>query len=299
MITFRLLIGTLFYSVTDVNAESISDDCRLPGVLYQGTKNVTETGRACQRWDTQTPHEHGYDVFSFAKENYCRNFDREEPWCFTNDTDVRWELCGVEVCATPCLNQSFYTKEIKSQCVPDIPSDGEYCSYILNLVSCLKKNVENLTGSNCSKITWRSIALQIKDTLEDLTGKSISQCILSPCRDPSVKGDSFVVITFAIPCFEEFFRDTTDGPTLCRIKQRIGHCVLSKVQDSDKTNSTCLVKDKLSMANRFLPLLPAQLQENASICVKYFYSEFPAPLENITGSKETNTEFSQTAMFVS
>ncbi|XP_062573237.1 putative apolipoprotein(a)-like protein 2 [Saccostrea cucullata] len=163
MISFRLLTGIFLFSFT-VNSGSISPDCRLPGVLYQGTKNVTETGRACQRWDVQTPHEHGYDVFSLSKENYCRNFDREEPWCFTNDTDVRWELCGVEVCVTPCLNQSFYTKEIKSQCVSDIPSDSEYCSNILNLVSCLKKNIENSTGSNCSLITWRSIALQIKDT---------------------------------------------------------------------------------------------------------------------------------------
>ncbi|XP_062581282.1 hepatocyte growth factor-like protein [Saccostrea cucullata] len=129
------------FVLKDINAESISDDCRLPGVLYQGTKNVTETGRPCQRWDKQSPHEHGYDVFSLAKENYCRNFDREEPWCFTNNPDVRWELCGVEVCG-----------------------------------------------------------------------------ILSPCRDPSVTGDSFVVImiNFAIPCFKEFFRNTTDGPTLCR-----------------------------------------------------------------------------------
>ncbi|XP_062596438.1 uncharacterized protein LOC134257875 isoform X2 [Saccostrea cucullata] len=52
------------------------------------------------------------------------------------------------------------------------------------------------------------------------------------------------------------------------------------------------------MANRFIPLFSAQLQENASVCVKYFYSEFPAPLENITGSKETNTNFSQTAIFL-
>ncbi|XP_062581279.1 hepatocyte growth factor-like, partial [Saccostrea cucullata] len=123
MITVRLFIGTFLYSVTDF----ISADCRLPGVLYQGTKNVTETGKACQRWDIQSPHEHAYGVFSIAKENYCRNFDREEPWCFTNDTDVRWELCGVEVCVTPCLNQSLYTTEIMNQCVSDIPSDSEFC----------------------------------------------------------------------------------------------------------------------------------------------------------------------------
>ncbi|XP_061195832.1 uncharacterized protein LOC133204070 [Saccostrea echinata] len=299
MITLRLLIGTFFYSVT----ESMSTDCRLPGVLYQGTKNVTETGRPCQRWDAQSPHEHDYYVFSIAQENYCRNFDREEPWCFTNDSDVRWELCGVKICGTPCLNQSFYTKEISSQCVSGITSVSEYCSNILNLISCLKMNIENLTGSSCPQITWRSIALQIKGTLEELTGKSISQCILSPCRDPSMIGDSFVVINFAIPCYNQFFRNVT-GDELCRIEQRIGHCMISRVQDSDKTNSTCVVKDKISMVNRFLPLLPAQIQHNVSLCIKYFFSEFPVPLENITdtkmpaGSPETNSDFSQTAIFL-
>ncbi|XP_062582941.1 uncharacterized protein LOC134244703 [Saccostrea cucullata] len=88
------------------------------------------------------------------------------------------------------------------------------------------------------------------------------------------------------------------------MKQRIGHCVISKLEDSDKTNSTCLVRDMLSMAKRFIPLLPEQLQENASFCLKYFYSEFPAPFENVTdikmpsGNKETNTDFSQTATFL-
>ena len=73
-------------------------DCRMPGMLYRGYKNTTESGRPCQSWQSQTPHGHNYDVFKLAQENYCRNFDREEPWCFTNDSSVRWELCGVAVC---------------------------------------------------------------------------------------------------------------------------------------------------------------------------------------------------------
>ncbi|XP_062595421.1 uncharacterized protein LOC134256764 isoform X2 [Saccostrea cucullata] len=303
MITLRLFIGIFLYSVT----ESISDDCRLPGVLYQGTKSITKTGKACQRWDTQSPHEHAYDVFSLAKENYCRNFDREEPWCFTNDTDVRWELCGVKVCETPCLNQSFYTTEIKSQCVSDIPSDSEYCSNILNLVSCLKKNIEYFTGVNCSQITWRSIALQIKSTLEDLTGKSISQCILSHCRHPRLINSYFSLMSFATPCSNKTTIETTGlhVSTLCRMYQRIGHCVVSNMQDRDKTNSTCLVKDKLIMYNRFISLTPpALLKRNVSFCFKYFNSEFSAPLDYITDttlsaeSIETNTDFSQTAIFL-
>ncbi|XP_062595416.1 uncharacterized protein LOC134256763 isoform X2 [Saccostrea cucullata] len=312
MITLRLFIGIFLYSVT----ESISDDCRLPGVLYQGTKSITETGRPCQRWDAQSPHEHGYDVFSIAKENYCRNFDREEPWCYTNDLDVRWELCGVNVCETPCLNRSFYTTEIKSQCVSDIPRDSEYCSNILNMVSCLKKNIEYLTGSNCLQITWRSIALQIRGTLEDFTGKSISQCIFSHCRDLSLIDSSSNLINFARPCLKTDITNakSIDLPTFCRFFQRFGHCVVSNMQDRDKTNSTCLVGDKLIISNSILSLIPANYTEIVSFCFKYLYSEFSAPLENITDpnniyqdttlsaeSMETNTQitnFSQTAIFL-
>ena len=43
---------------------------------YRGTQSVTESGLTCQRWDEQTPHEHGVtsDKYPDAglEENYCR-----------------------------------------------------------------------------------------------------------------------------------------------------------------------------------------------------------------------------------
>ncbi|XP_061195828.1 uncharacterized protein LOC133204068 [Saccostrea echinata] len=315
---FSFLTGIFFNSVT---AKSISTDCRLPGVLYQGTKNVTETGRTCQRWDAQNPHEHGYDVFSIAQENYCRNFDREEPWCFTNDSGVRWELCGVDICVTPYLNMYFNASMITGQCKYGIPSGRGFCGYIYNLVSCLKENIENINESRCPQFTWRSFALQIQGTLEEFTGMPISQCILSPCGDPSVMSNSFVVINFAIPCYGKVFRNKT-GNESCRVKQRFWHCVISRIQENDETNSTCLVKDKIFLANRLLSeevSIPPEIQHNASLC-ENLYSEFPAPLETTTGenlyseflapletttdtknpvgSRETNTEFSQTTVLL-
>ncbi|CAH1246036.1 LPA [Branchiostoma lanceolatum] len=81
-------------SPTDTNPTS--DDCF-----------VTVSGKTCQRWDSQEPHEHqylpqdypGYDL----EENYCRNPDDDlnGAWCLTTDSDIRWEYCDLETCAIP------------------------------------------------------------------------------------------------------------------------------------------------------------------------------------------------------
>ena len=45
---------------------------------YRGTISVTEEGYKCQRWDSQTPHEHDFGSEEYStqlQENYCRNPD--------------------------------------------------------------------------------------------------------------------------------------------------------------------------------------------------------------------------------
>lgn len=46
---------------------------------YRGTVAITESGKTCQRWDSQYPHGHDFDTFHQNKdgldENYCRNPD--------------------------------------------------------------------------------------------------------------------------------------------------------------------------------------------------------------------------------
>lgn len=79
------------------------------GTDYVGTKSVTRTGRACQRWDMQYPHKHTYtDIKQFPDHtladasNFCRNPDRKEvgPWCFTTDPERRWEPCDIPFCSS-------------------------------------------------------------------------------------------------------------------------------------------------------------------------------------------------------
>ncbi|XP_078612843.1 plasminogen-like [Branchiostoma floridae x Branchiostoma japonicum] len=86
------------------------------GSSYRGTVAVTETGRTCQRWDSQTPHSHTRTPYFYPssglEENYCRNPDGDPVgvWCYTTDPDQRWEYCDVPDCTDNCQdgNGTFY-----------------------------------------------------------------------------------------------------------------------------------------------------------------------------------------------
>ncbi|XP_066264852.1 uncharacterized protein [Branchiostoma lanceolatum] len=75
------------------------------GASYRGQVAVTSSGRTCQRWDRQTPHDHTRTSANYPssglEENYCRNPDGTSGvWCYTTDPNKRWELCDVPVCGS-------------------------------------------------------------------------------------------------------------------------------------------------------------------------------------------------------
>ena len=77
---------------------------------YSGTTSVTDTGLTCQRWDSYSPHSHSYTATDFpdanlaAASNYCRGIDGGHwPWCFTTDSNIRWEYCKLP--DNPCRKQ--------------------------------------------------------------------------------------------------------------------------------------------------------------------------------------------------
>uniref|UniRef100_A0A4W3H461 Kringle domain-containing protein n=1 Tax=Callorhinchus milii TaxID=7868 RepID=A0A4W3H461_CALMI len=70
------------------------------GTTYRGIVQTTKSGKTCQRWDSQKPHQHIRIYKDYPNkgliENYCRNpGDGEAPWCYTMDPDVRWEYCSI------------------------------------------------------------------------------------------------------------------------------------------------------------------------------------------------------------
>lgn len=100
----------------------ITDDCiKGNGRYYQGTVNVTKSGKVCQRWDAKKPHVFNPPPNVFPEmlnaENYCRNAGGEVnvPWCYTMDPDTRWQACDIPVCSK--CTCSIIINKIRVQCV--------------------------------------------------------------------------------------------------------------------------------------------------------------------------------------
>jgi hypothetical protein len=88
-----------------------SPDCYSSSNTYTGRANCTETGRICQRWDTNHPHHVVIDANNLPAHtlsdgyNYCRDPDSSGfPWCFTTDPRKRWERCDVPQCTGMLAN---------------------------------------------------------------------------------------------------------------------------------------------------------------------------------------------------
>jgi len=81
----------------------------LLGKEYRGDVNKTRAGANCRPWADKLKSdglEGWHPTWSGAAEkgigyhNYCRNPDNEPggPWCYTTDTNKRWDYCNVEMC---------------------------------------------------------------------------------------------------------------------------------------------------------------------------------------------------------
>ncbi|XP_051500734.1 apolipoprotein(a)-like isoform X2 [Myxocyprinus asiaticus] len=88
------------------NIQKCTDDCmHCNGENYRGKVFTTENGYMCQRWDSQSPHNHNYSPSDhsdkYLEENYCRNPSGEpKPWCFTTSPSKRWDYCSIPQCTT-------------------------------------------------------------------------------------------------------------------------------------------------------------------------------------------------------
>ncbi|KAI8493700.1 hypothetical protein Bbelb_286210 [Branchiostoma belcheri] len=97
---------TALQEMTDSFVDKTAEDCQVGnGTSYRGTVSVTKTGQTCQRWDSQTPHEHDYTSAHYPsggleQNNHCRNPAGNAPgvWCYTTEKGARWDFCDLPVC---------------------------------------------------------------------------------------------------------------------------------------------------------------------------------------------------------
>ncbi|KAK3594441.1 hypothetical protein CHS0354_015439 [Potamilus streckersoni] len=80
-------------------------ECFTSRDTYRGKKSITQGGIQCQRWDSQSPHQHSLKSKDFIEknisltENNCRiTKNTFEPWCYTIDPNMEWDYCGMTQC---------------------------------------------------------------------------------------------------------------------------------------------------------------------------------------------------------
>ena len=75
---------------------------------YRGSVSTTNTGKTCQKWTSQTPHNHtktpeSYPNKGLGDHNFCRNpHGNTYAWCYTTDPDERWETCDIGIQMDNC-----------------------------------------------------------------------------------------------------------------------------------------------------------------------------------------------------
>ncbi|XP_068406887.1 plasminogen isoform X1 [Eschrichtius robustus] len=117
------------------------------GENYRGTVAVTVSGHTCQRWGDQTPHKHNRTPENFPcrnlEENYCRNPDGETgPWCYTTNSEVRWEYCTIPSCESSPLSAELLDAPVPPEQTP-VAQD------------CYRGNGQSYRGTSSTTVTGR------------------------------------------------------------------------------------------------------------------------------------------------
>ena len=78
---------------------------------YTGNQVLTKSNKLCQRWSVQEPQSHPMlpDIYRSELETAgqsCRNPGGlgSQPWCYTEDHNMRWEYCDIPKCGKYCVH---------------------------------------------------------------------------------------------------------------------------------------------------------------------------------------------------
>jgi len=105
-----------------VNGSSVNESLVGDGATYRGNQKRSRSGKTCQKWSSQTPHTQTYTPGNYPTAglsvNYCRNpylpdarIKASTIWCFTTDTEVRWELCSPVGVIQPACAEGYAVED--------------------------------------------------------------------------------------------------------------------------------------------------------------------------------------------
>ncbi|KAI8520672.1 Fibrocystin-L [Branchiostoma belcheri] len=142
------------------------ESCQIgKGQAYRGTTvSVTNTGKTCQRWDSQSPHSHNKKPDRYPssglEDNYCRNPDGEPGvWCYTTDPETRWELCDVPYCGGSVKKISPRAGSLEGKTRITISGSGFPDQYAGNKVFLINKDGTHSVECDVDKQQSTAIAI--------------------------------------------------------------------------------------------------------------------------------------------
>ncbi|CAG0880043.1 unnamed protein product [Cyprideis torosa] len=160
-----------------VRVDADRRECRMDwtGKEYIGTLSMTSTGKQCQRWYRNLPHqpfgaatrdENFPDGSVSGALNYCRNPDGDPkgPWCYTTDGETKIDYCEVPFC--PEANRTKPTVEEPS--LQDLHQDNSVSEFNLQCIPGEHGNLylgfKNVTVSGRSCRPWNDEDIEYEST---------------------------------------------------------------------------------------------------------------------------------------
>ncbi|XP_067345273.1 plasminogen activator, urokinase b isoform X1 [Channa argus] len=75
------------------------------GLYYKGSVSISQSGRTCKEWDSDTREQYLSSDVKSGRHNYCRNLlYRRRPWCYVwKNQQLAWEYCEIPRCGFESL----------------------------------------------------------------------------------------------------------------------------------------------------------------------------------------------------
>ncbi|XP_066275476.1 uncharacterized protein [Branchiostoma lanceolatum] len=148
------------------------------GETYRRTVSTTWSGKACQAWSSQTPHQHSFNPATYPNlgldNNYCRNPDlKRRPWCYTTDPTKAWDYCMLSKCTGP-VSRAVYIGCYKDTSSRTFPGGRLHDNQKMTAALCI---------NHCSGLGYNYAATQYSN--ECFCGNEANFAQLEPPRPES------------------------------------------------------------------------------------------------------------------